>query len=373
MAGALPRSGATPTAPVDARELDFDLPPELIAQTPPEARDGGRLLVLDADTGAIEHSAIARLPQALQPSLFIVNDTRVLPARIFTTKPTGGRIELLLIERLSSRASDGVQTELWSALARGTKSLRLGMPLRVITPAGDGTEMTATIRALRDGGVVELALSSADVRASIHAAGSMPLPPYIKREVSASDRERYQTVFAAEEGSVAAPTAGLHFTSELLAAMGSAGHQVAKITLHVGPGTFAPLRADQLADHVMHEEAFVLPEETAEAIARAKAARRPVVAVGTTVTRVLESQAIDGGVRAGAGRTAIFLYPPYTFRVVDALVTNFHLPRSTLLALVMAFGGVEPVRAAYAAAVRERYRFFSYGDAMLVRPSRTAR
>jgi S-adenosylmethionine:tRNA ribosyltransferase-isomerase len=358
---------------VDANELDFDLPPELVAQTPPEARDGGRMLVLDQETGAIEHSKIERLPHALKPALFVVNDTRVLPARIYTTKPTGGRIELLLIERLSSKASDTKQLELWSALARGTKSLRLGMTLQVVTPDGDDAEMTATVRALREGGVVEIALESADVRASIHTAGSMPLPPYIKRDVSAADRERYQTVFAAEEGSVAAPTAGLHFTSELLAAMGAAGHQVAKITLHVGPGTFAPLRTEALADHVMHEEAFVLPEETAEAITRAKAERRPIVAVGSTVTRVLESQALDGGVRAGAGRTDIFLYPPYQFRVIDALFTNFHLPRSTLLALVMAFGGTESVRAAYAAAVRERYRFFSYGDAMLVRPARVAR
>lgn len=359
---------------MDARELDFDLPPELIAQTPPEVRDGGRMLVLDSETGAIAHSQVARLPQALKPSLFVVNDTRVLPARIYTTKATGGRVELLLIERLSGKQGEGHQIELWSALARGTKSLRLGMVLRVVMPSGDATEMTATVRAMREGGVVEIALQSTDVRASIHAAGSMPLPPYIKREVSGSDRERYQTVFAAEEGSVAAPTAGLHFTSELLAAMGSAGHQVAKITLHVGPGTFAPLRTEALSDHVMHAESFVLSPETAEAIARAKADRRPVVAVGSTVTRVLESQALDGGgVRAGAGRTDIFLYPPYRFRVIDALFTNFHLPRSTLLALVMAFGGTEAVRAAYAAAVRERYRFFSYGDAMLLRPARAAR
>jgi len=358
---------------VEANELDFDLPPELIAQTPPDARDGGRMLVLDQETGAVSHSKVEKLPHALKPSLFVVNDTRVLPARIYTTKPTGGRIELLLVERLSSKTSDEKQTELWSALARGTKTLRLGMTLQVVMPGGERTEMTATVRALREGGVVELALESPNVRASIQAAGSMPLPPYIKRDVQASDRERYQTVFAADEGSVAAPTAGLHFTSELLAAMGSAGHQVAKITLHVGPGTFAPLRTDALEDHVMHEEAFVLPQETAEAIARAKAERRPVVAVGSTVTRVLESQAIEGGVRAGAGRTDIFLYPPYQFRVIDALFTNFHLPRSTLLALVMAFGGTEAVRAAYAAAVRERYRFFSYGDAMLVLPGRVAR
>jgi S-adenosylmethionine:tRNA ribosyltransferase-isomerase len=347
---------------VDASELDFELPPALIAQAPLPERDGARMLVLDRESGAVSHRQVTRLPQAIRPALFVVNDTRVIPARLFATKPTGGKVELLLIERLEGRTTDGGEVETWAALGRGTKSLRLKMQLSV-----DGAPMTATVRSMRDGGELELELSAPDVRQAIESAGHIPLPPYIRRDVEAADRERYQTVFAAAEGSVAAPTAGLHFTSGLLSAMGQAGHQVAKITLHVGPGTFAPLRSEHLDEHRMHPESFVIPEETAQAIAAAKRDGRPVVAVGTTVCRTLESAAEGDGVRAGSGRTAIFIKPPHTFRVIDALFTNFHLPRSTLLALVMAFGGVENVRAAYAAAVREQYRFFSYGDAMLVR------
>lgn len=360
---------------VEASELDYDLPEALIAQSPPPVRDGGRLLVLEQDdAGSIAHRRVVDLPLAIRPSLFVVNDTRVIPARLFATKATGGRVEFLLIERLhGSLTADGLETETWTALGRGTKSLRLKMQLPV-----DGGELTARVIGLREGGEVELELSTpsrgpGSVRDALERSGRIPLPPYIRREIEASDKERYQTVFAAPEGSVAAPTAGLHFTSELLAAMGKAGHRVAKLTLHVGPGTFAPLRAERLEDHRMHAEAYSVPEETVQAIARAKEEKRPVVAVGTTVCRTLESAAFEGGVRAGEGRTSLLIQPPYTFRVIDALFTNFHLPRSTLLALVMAFGGIEPVRAAYQAAVREQYRFFSYGDAMLLRAKKDAR
>lgn len=353
---------------MDASELDFHLPEALIAQAPPLARDGGRLLVLDRDGGGIQHRQVLELPQQIRPALFVVNDTRVLPARLFATKPTGGRVELLLVERLSSDG-DG-RRELWTALGRGTKALRLKLELSI----AEG--FRGVVRAMRDGGELEVELTSdtGTVRDAVGRAGHIPLPPYIRRDAEPSDAERYQTTFAAVEGSVAAPTAGLHFTSDLLAAMGRAGHQVAKVTLHVGPGTFAPLRTERLQEHRMHEEAFVVPEETAHAIAAARRDRRPVVAVGTTVCRTLESVALpDGsGVRAGAGRTAIFIHPPYTFRVIDALFTNFHLPRSTLLALVMAFGGTAAVRVAYAAAVSEQYRFFSYGDAMFVRSAKDA-
>lgn len=344
-----------------ASDLDYDLPEALVAQHPPTERDAGRLLVLDGDTGAITHRRVLDLPQLLRPALFVVNDTRVIPARVFATKPTGGKVELLLVERLGDEGT----VERWTALARGQKSLRPGMILTL----AEG-RVTGTVRALREGGEVELELESArgTVMDVVREVGRVPLPPYVRREDDASDRARYQTIFAARDGSVAAPTASLHFSHELLAALGRAGHQVARVTLHVGLGTFAPLRTDDLDAHRMHEERYEVPAETAVAVAAARAEGRPVVAVGTTACRALES-AIDehGVVRARAGRTSLFIRPPYAFRAIDALVTNFHLPRSTLLALVMAFGGEEYVRAAYAAAVRAEYRFFSYGDAMLVR------
>jgi S-adenosylmethionine:tRNA ribosyltransferase-isomerase len=237
--------------------------------------------------------------------------------------------------------------------------------------AVDGAPLTAIVRALREHGEVEVELDPGEglgVRDAIHRAGHVPLPPYIRREAGADDVARYQTIFAANEGSVAAPTAGLHFTPRLLESLGRAGHAVARVTLHVGPGTFAPLRVDDLTQHPMHAERYDVPVETAQAIARARAEGRPVVAVGTTVCRTLEAAADGhGGVHAGRGQTALFIHPPYALRVVDALFTNFHLPRSTLLALVMAIGGIDEVRRAYAECVRERYRFFSYGDAMFLR------
>lgn len=350
---------------MDARELDFDLPDELIAQEPPAERDAARLLVLSRSSGEIEHRRVLDLPELLAPSLLVVNDTRVLPARLFATKPTGGRVEILLLERTSAPGS----RETWSAIARGTKSLRAGMRL-VIAPGFD-----AEVLALREGGELELSLAAEpSVREALAAHGHVPLPPYIRRADDASDAERYQTVFAKDEGSVAAPTAGLHFSERLLAALEGAGHRIARVTLHVGPGTFAPLRAERLDEHVMHEERWEISPETARAIAGARAEGRPVIAIGTTVVRTLESACDEHGVvRAGAGRTRIFIHPPYTFRAIDALFTNFHLPRSTLLALVMAFGGVEPARRAYREAVEQRYRFFSYGDAMLIRSDAHAR
>ena len=351
---------------VDARDLDYTLPEALIAQEPPAERDGARMLVLDRERGAITHRHVVDLPELVAPALFVVNDTRVLPARMFARKPTGGRVELLLIERIEGEGA----REVWSALLRGVKTLRPGVTLAI-----EGAEMSATLRAVRERGEVELELSSANgVRAALGAAGRVPLPPYVRREPDARDAERYQTVFAAREGSVAAPTAGLHFSDRLLAGLGKAGHRIARITLHVGPGTFAPLRTDDLTEHRMHAERFDVPHETAHAIAAARNEGRPVVAVGTTVCRTLESAIDDQGVvQAGSGETSIFMYPPYRFRVADALVTNFHLPRSTLLALVMAFGGIEPVKRAYEEAVREQYRFYSYGDAMLLRSSKHER
>lgn len=344
---------------MDASELDYQLPEALIAQAPLPERDAARLLCVRRGAAELEHRFVRELPAFLPPSLFVVNDTKVIPARLHLHKPTGGRVEFLLVER--------EQAQIWSALGQTHKGLRTGMLLRSASGA-----LQAEVRELRGGGEVCLALAAegGDVDAALVAEGELPLPPYIRRKPEADDALRYQTVFAAHAGAVAAPTAGLHLSEALIAQLHAHGHRLAQITLHVGPGTFAPLRAARLQDHRMHSERYVVPEAAASAIAQAKAEGRPVVAVGTTVVRTLESTATADGVRAGSGSTDIFIYPPYTFRVVDALLTNFHLPRSTLLALVMAFAGSQTARAAYRAAIDARYRFFSYGDAMLIRGER---
>lgn len=349
---------------VQLSELDYDLPEALIAQRPSEERDAARLLVLHRDTGELRHEAVRSLPRLLPPrSLLVVNDTRVIPARLHGRKPTGGRVELLLVERLSEPGPE----ERWAAMGRASKGLRQGMEITL----GSGALRATVERSEGRDLVVRLAVTETAADGTIEQAlareGEVPLPPYIRRSPEDSDRERYQTVFAERPGAVAAPTAGLHLSHRLLDALSEAGHGMARVTLHVGPGTFAPLETETLEDHRMHTERFEVPEQTADAIAAAREEGRPVVAVGTTVVRTLESVAMEGGrVRAGAGQTDIFIHPPRKLRVVDGLLTNFHLPRSTLLALVMAFAGVEPVRRAYAEAVRERYRFFSYGDAMLI-------
>jgi S-adenosylmethionine:tRNA ribosyltransferase-isomerase len=347
-----------------ATQLDYELPEELIAQVPLPDRAASRLLCLTRGTSALEHRHIRELSQLVPPSLFILNDTKVIPARLHLHKPSGGRVEFLLVERLG--AADGC--EHWSALGRTHKGVREGMVLTSEPPrlAGEVLEVKG-----RGEVVLKLTAAHGDLATALEHVGEVPLPPYIRRAPDAADVARYQTVFAAHAGAVAAPTAGLHLSEVLLAELQAAGHQLAHVTLHVGPGTFAPLRAEVLTDHAMHSERYVIPEPTAQAITTAKAEGRQVVAVGTTVVRTLEANAAaDGGVHAGAGKTAIFIYPPYQFRVIDALLTNFHLPRSTLLALVMAFAGEEPTRSAYRSAVAERYRFFSYGDAMLIRGAR---
>jgi S-adenosylmethionine:tRNA ribosyltransferase-isomerase len=340
-----------------ASELDYEVPAELIAQAPLPQRDAARLLWLRRDTGVATDRHVRDLPSLLAPSLIVVNDTRVIPARLHLHKASGGKVELLLVERLSP---PGMQ-EQWSALAKPTKGLVVGMPLM----AADDS-LGCRVIALSDGEVEVELTALQGVERALAAFGRLPLPPYIKRAPDAADDTRYQTVFAAHDGAVAAPTAGLHLSDALIAALRAAGHELAFVTLHVGPGTFAPLRSDDLDAHIMHEERYVVPASTVEVVTRAKAQGRQVLAVGTTVVRTLEAAAADGTLRAGEGRTSIFIRPPYAFRVVDALLTNFHWPKSTLLALVMAFGGIEPVRAAYAHAVASRYRFFSYGDAMLI-------
>lgn len=340
-------------------DLDYELPEELIAQRPLARRDASRLLVVDVDAKTVEDHLFTELPALLPPSLFVFNDTRVFPARLLGHKSTGGQVELLLLRRLA----DG--TDRWLAMGRSSKGLREGMELSLC----DGRLSARVVRQVEDGQLeVDLAADRGTVDALIDEAGQVPLPPYIRRAAVADDRSRYQTVYARKPGAVAAPTAGLHFTEDGLRALADAGHETAYVTLHVGPGTFRPVQADSLDEHPMHEEAFEVPEDTVDAVERARAEGRPIVAVGTTVVRTLEASADDAGhLVAGFGATRLFIRPLYTFKVVDHLVTNFHLPRSTLLALVMALAGVDLTRRAYREATERRYRFYSYGDAMLIR------
>jgi S-adenosylmethionine:tRNA ribosyltransferase-isomerase len=350
----------------DARQLEYALPEAQIAQAPLAERDAARLLCMRRGERATSHRVVRELPELLPPSsLLVLNDTRVIPARLLGEKPSGGRVEVLLVERLPPAQESTPQRQRWRAL---TKGLRPGQRAQL----GDGALQAELLEQDELGARVELCADEG-VDAAIARVGRVPLPPYIERAADEHDAARYQTVYAAHDGAVAAPTAGLHFTEALLGRLRAAGHQLAQLTLHVGPGTFAPLRSDDLDAHVMHQERYSIPEPTAAAVARARSEGRAVLAVGTTVMRALESAADEqGALRAGEGRTALFIRPPYAFRAVDALLTNFHLPRSTLLALVMAFGGVEPVRHAYAEAVAQGYRFFSYGDAMLLLPAGAA-
>ena len=346
-------------------DFDFDLPPELIAQRPAERRDASRLLVLPRAASTPEHRSFAELPVLLpERALLVVNDARVIPARLFARRASGGRHEVLLVE---PDATPGV----WRALVRGQlrddTELTLDPPRGRPAPAAPAPTLLFLGR--DDGGTARMRLPEGGLE-RLAAWGELPLPPYIARPegLSDADAERYQTVYACAPGSVAAPTAGLHFTPELLAAAAARGIERAAVTLHVGLGTFAPIRVDDTAEHVMHVERYDVPAATAAAIARARVESRPIVAIGTTVARTLEAAHDDasGAPRPGPGATQLFITPGYRFRAVDWLVTNFHLPRSTLLMLVSAFAGRERVLAAYRAAVAQRYRFFSYGDAMLL-------
>lgn len=342
-------------------DLDYDLPEELIAQEPLPERDASRLMVLDVGSDAIDHKLFTELPTLLAPCLFIFNDTRVFPARLQGHKETGGKVELLLLRKFDERS------DRWLAMGRASKALRPNMELVLC----DGALRARVLQVLGDG-QLEVELEAArDVDQLIQQVGEVPLPPYIRRPADEADRTRYQTVYARRIGAVAAPTAGLHFTKSLINELERAGHQTAYVTLHVGPGTFRPVQVDRLDDHLMHEERYEVPQLTVDAIAQARAERRAVVAVGTTVVRTLEAAVGGAGLpRAGIGQTRLFIRPPYRFRVVDHLVTNFHLPRSTLLALVMAFAGVDRTQRAYRQGIERRYRFYSYGDAMLIRGAR---
>jgi len=338
----------------DLAAFDFALPAERIAQHPPAERDGGRLMLLDRASGRIEHSAIRALPAWLRAGdLLVTNTTRVLAARLRGHKASGGVAEALLL-------GAGEAAGRYRALIRHSGALRVGRKYRLGAPALDAELLS--IDAL---GIATLGFAP-DV--DPYASGETPLPPYIRRETAeAEDESRYQTTFARVPGSIAAPTAGLHLSERVLAELAQRGVERAEVVLHVGLGTFRPLRDEDLIRHRLHAESFELPPATADAVARARARGGRVIAVGTTATRVLETRASDdGGVCAGAGTTELFLAPGDRFRVVDGLLTNFHLPRSSLLLLVAAFAGRENVLSAYAEAVREGYRFYSYGDAMLI-------
>ena len=352
-------------------DFHFDLPPELIAQRPATRRDGSRLLVLDRKSGTIRHRHFPDLREHLQAGdVLVVNNSRVIPARLHGTNlQTGGRFELLLLEEHAPND--------WWAMLKPGKRAKIGTQISLLSRTNNRTEITATVAAVNPEGHRRLVFSgTADLKAELDALGELPLPPYIAREgEQPEDRERYQTVYARPAGSVAAPTAGLHFTPELLDDLRARGVILCEVTLHVGAGTFLPVKSEQVADHTMHSERYEISDTTAQAIHAAKAAGRRVVAVGTTALRTLEASArANGGiVNAGKGKTDIFLYPPAPFLAVDALLTNFHLPESTLIMLVSAFAapgeanaGRELILHAYAEAVRERYRFFSYGDAMFL-------
>jgi S-adenosylmethionine:tRNA ribosyltransferase-isomerase len=353
-------------------DFDFDLPPELIAQEPAAKRDHSRLLVLHREGGRVEHRQFGCLPEYLREGdVLVLNNSRVIPARLRAFNPqTGGRLELLLLEENG--------TNDWWVMLRPGRRARVGTRMALCDARGEPRGASASVVEMNAEGHRRLLFSDvSDIARELEAWGEVPLPPYLRRPEpgpSTEDRRRYQTVFACAPGSVAAPTAGLHFTEALLDALRLRGVVVCFVTLHVGLGTFAPVKAETPAGHRMHEERYELSVETARLVMEAKRAGHRVVAVGTTTVRVLESVAAlnQGRLEPGPGRTRIFIYPPWQFRIVDALLTNFHLPRSTLLMLASAF--LAPMRtcgrpallSAYAAAVRERYRFFSYGDAMLI-------
>jgi S-adenosylmethionine:tRNA ribosyltransferase-isomerase len=360
---------------LDTAEFEFDLPPELIATAPAARREDARLLVMDRTQESCNHARFHELLRYLPPrSLLVLNDTRVFPARLRGKKATGGAVEFLLTRRMAAEVANGQFCEEWEALARGLGG--------AATPSIDvGGGVTVAVRERRSGGAVAVRVTGPgpSLLAALDGIGEIPLPPYIEAarrrqtetsgEVAAiDDRARYQTVYAAATGAVAAPTAGLHFTPALLDAVRAAGHELAFVTLHVGPGTFRPVETSDPRAHRLDAEHYAISAAAAAAIGAARAAGRRVVAVGTTVVRTLEAVAREnaGAVAAGEGSTELYLLPGDSFRVVTDLITNFHLPRSTLLMLVAAFAGRERVLAAYREAIARGYRFYSYGDAMLI-------
>jgi S-adenosylmethionine:tRNA ribosyltransferase-isomerase len=371
---------------MDVRDFDFDLPAELIAQEPPASRGGARLLHLGRDSGSIAHTHVSVLPDLLRAGdLVVVNNTRVFPARLLGRRvPSGGAVECLLIRSLPGADQVAIKSDpsptpirpqsdpsptsqLWEALVYPGQKLKPGA--RVVF---EGIRIIhGEILERRPFGRRVVRLWTHDgspLDEAVDAIGHMPLPPYIKRDDRADDRDRYQTVFAQARGSIAAPTAGLHFSPPLMTALAARGVEIAELTLHVGYGTFQPIRVDRVEDHRLEAERYEIGAPAAAAINRARVDRRRIIAVGTTTTRTLEAVARkhDGAIAAGQGDTDLFIYPGAEFRIVGGLLTNFHLPQSSLLMLVSAFAGRDRVRSAYDAAIAERYRFYSYGDAMLI-------
>jgi len=345
-------------------DFDYALPPDLIAQRPLPERAASRLLTLDGADGATADRRFADLALLLRAGdLLVVNDTRVIAARLLARKATGGRVELLIERALDAHHA--------LCQLKASKPTRPGTVLEVVAPAGGDARATLEVQG-RSGELHAIASPDLPLDALLERFGHVPLPPYLQRADDATDRERYQTVYARDPGAVAAPTAGLHFDDALLAALGARGVERASVTLHVGAGTFQPVRDEDLSRHRMHGERVSVPVATVDAVARARARGGRVVAVGTTVVRSLETAAGAGTLAPFAGESRLFIAPGFRFRVVDALVTNFHLPGSTLIMLVAAFAGHGHTLGAYRHAVAARYRFFSYGDAMFVTPDPAA-
>ncbi len=340
----------------DAPFLDYELPPERIAQEPAEPRDASRLLLVDRARGALTDYRFRDLPELLAPGdLIVVNDSRVVSARIAARRSSGGRVEILLLEEREERR--------WRALVRPLARLRVGEELIVLDRDGRDSDR----RVCFEGRSGDLGFVRLDAQSVVDAYGQTPLPPYIRRVATGDDRERYQTVYADRDGSAAAPTAGLHFTEGLIERCRSRGIRFARLTLHVGIDTFRPITTDNVASHRMHSEWYSVPAETWRDVVTARAAGRRVVSVGTTTTRVLETVAGSSDTAAAlTGRTSIYIRPPYTFNAVGAQITNFHLPRTTLLLMIGAFAGNRLMRSAYRHAIDHDYRFYSFGDAMLI-------
>lgn len=341
-------------------DFDFELPEELIAQHPASQRDASRLMCLDRRKQTISSQLFIDIFAHFKSGdVLVINDTRVIPARLLGRKRTGGKVEILLVRKAVGRAN-----EEWFCLTKSAKTLQPGTCVELADDLTaeilDAPCPTTPYRRVRF-------VTPGDFLQRVEEVGHLPLPPYIKRQDEATDRERYQTVFAREAGAVAAPTAGLHFTEEVLRRLAGQGVEIVPLTLHVGLGTFLPVRVENIREHKMHAEVYRVPEATAAAVNRARAQGRRIFALGTTSARALETAAQSAGyLPAGAGESEIFIYPGYQFKLVDALITNFHLPKSTLLMLVSAFAGREFILQAYRRAVAERYRFFSYGDCMLI-------
>lgn len=337
-------------------EFDYDLPKSLIAQYPCPLRGESRLLVLNRNLTTVEHCKFGDISRYLRSGdLLVMNNTRVLPARLIGTKETGGRVEILLVP-----SWNGVKGQ-WEALVRNAGKLKGKTRIRF------GQDTYAELKEVKDGRGKITFTEGRPVEDLLREVGHIPLPPYIKREDEPLDRDRYQTVIAEKDGSIAAPTAGLHFTQSMIRTLKEKGVKLATITLHIGTGTFTPVKSKTIEEHQMEKEWVEITKEAAEEIEQAKSNRRRIIAVGTTTTRALEAFSDpQGRIKPGAGPVSLFIRPPYCFRVIDGLVTNFHLPKSTLIMLVSAFAGRELILNAYREAVKQRYRFYSYGDAMLI-------